>query len=163
VTQDNNNDKAVGFRLQGKIHTVLGLGLSFYEDRYTNQSDPDRRLFLLGVDFNWAVAKETTVAGGYLFGYVGLLPGSGQDSFERGGIYLNVTQTVAPGWKIRPSLGQTHFDSRVDSISDQSLIGADLIRDLGWLQFYLQIYHDLNSVAGKKGYDYYGLRGVLMR
>jgi hypothetical protein len=159
---DNNSDKALGFRLHALIENRIGLGFSFYEGRWTNQSDADRRIIMVGCDGQLRVTSSTELKAGYVYMYVGLPSGVGQSNFVRGGLYVEASQKLFDRLKLILRGGTVQNDSRVIETSDQRLLGAELRYDLGIVNFGVLYNRDFDEVPGKPNYELTALRAMAM-
>jgi hypothetical protein len=157
---DNNRDKAIGGRLNALIFRKVGVGMSYYTCRWSNQSDPDLRINMIGVDSQLRFAKTGTEFRAALISMsFGVLEGTA----NRGGWYLEASQKLGKKreWKVITRLGYRSNDDRVIQAADQRLIGAILLWKPGLLQYSLETWRDLDTDAPKANYSLTALRAAL--
>lgn len=156
---DNNSDKSFGARLSGNFfRNKLGLGVSVYRGRYTDESKPAAGLLIVGTDAQVRLGK-TELRAGYAFMQV-QLPND-NDGFLRGGLYGEVGYKFAKNWKILLRGGEAQNDNRVVSATDMIIAGGVLLFHAGPLQLSLEHSQDFNPTPDKKNYSYSALRAVM--
>lgn len=152
--QDNNDDKAIGGRLHLLIGKSLGIGTSVYRTRYTPKAQPNGSVLMIGTDAQYRVGDSFELRAAYAYMSVTL---PDESSFRRGGIYGELGYSFSP-WKLLVRAGQSQNDSRIESVSDQLIVGAALLYRAKWVQLSLEHSQDIHEVAGKTYKSFTGLR-----
>jgi hypothetical protein len=161
---DNNRDKSVGARLHLLFGSRWGLGGSVYTGRWTADNGanaaPSERVMAYGLDsqlrLNWAEFRV-----GLALMNVGMPVGS---SFNRSGTYGEIGHHFGylDRWKILGRVGTLDLDSRVDSITDETIVGGTILYRPGFVEFSLEYSRDLNyDYPLKPNHSYTDLRCVM--
>ncbi|MGE4105714.1 MAG: hypothetical protein AB7F66_00750 [Bacteriovoracia bacterium] len=161
---DNNDDKALGGRFEANFFRGLVGGVSVYTQRYTDHTKESARIFMLGFDGNFRLARtRTEVSAGFVNMNAGLLSPAPADanSFLRGGIYGQVQQGFGENWKFGFRLGSSQNDNRVIDVTDQTIVGGWLGRRMGIFDLRLEYFRDFNKVTGKTLYSVIAGRFVI--
>ena len=161
---DNNRDKSIGARLHLLIANRLGVGASIYTGRWSDDNDgvPDsnNRVMIYGLDsqlrLSWAEVRV-----GLALMNVGM-PING--SFNRSGTYAEIGHHFGKQdrWKILGRAGTLSLDSRVNAVTDETIVGATLLYRPGIVEFSLEHSRDLNNdYQAKPNHSYTDLRCVM--
>jgi hypothetical protein len=161
---DNNRDKSIGARLHTLIDSRLGIGASVYTGRWTADNGanaaPSERLIMYGFDSQLRLSWAELRAGIALMN-VGM-PVNG--SFNRSGTYGEIGHHFGylDRWKILGRVGTLDLDSRVDAVTDETIVGGTLLYRPGFVEFSLEYSRDLNTdYALKPNHSYTDLRCVM--
>ncbi len=146
---DNNNDKALGARIQFNFKQAVTLGVSYYTARYSSQALESKRLSLMGFDAGWQVGR-IELRGGLLAGKVDLFDGS----MKKGGAYVELWGKLLPQRNLRVALkgGVLQPDDRFISVNDLKAVGAGIYYRPNFIQYSIEHSQDLEKVSGKRGY-----------
>lgn len=155
IAADNNNDKSIGARVHALMSRQFGLGLSFYTARWTDESDPPKRVNILGIDSQWTLGKSEIRAGVAKF-FGGLLNGD----LSRQGEYVEFGQKFGEKdeWKLLLRGGHLDLDARIEDANDQLVGGFGILYKPGLLQYALEHYQDFKKVASKSNYSFTALK-----
>lgn len=158
IAADNNRDKAVG----GRLHTLLfkrwGLGVSYYNGRWSSQSKDPLRAGILGLDSQVRFGGTELRAG--LASFSVALP---DRRLQRAGLYAEAGQKFGPtqAWKALARGGLVQMDDgALNDPTDQTLAGMTLLYKPGLIQYSIEYSRDLKVVEGKKTYSYTAFRIV---
>lgn len=157
---DNNRDKAFGARAHWLIANRLGIGASLYTARWSADSEPNERVMIYGLDSQLRLPWAELRAGVGLMN-VGM-PVNG--SFNRSGTYGEIGHNFGylDRWKILGRVGTLSLDSRVNAITDETIIGGTLLYRPGFVEFSLEYSRDLNDdYPLKPNHSYTDLRCVM--
>lgn len=162
--QDTNRNKAIGGRLHATFFGAYGLGVSYYTGRWNPQTDPTPLgIRIFGVDaqarygpveFRTGMATATSDIP---------VDSLGTMAASRGGFYGEVGYRFGyqDVWKVLGRGGTIQLDDRVISNTDQTLVGATILRRLGPIEISLEHSRDLKKIATKTNYSLTNLRMVV--
>ncbi len=156
---DNNRDKAFGGRLHTLLGNALGIGGSYYTDRWTNNADPFRRLVMTGEDAQFYLGSTAFRAGAAQM-TVQLPPTATQDSFKRGGTYAEISQKIGSEqhWKFLIRGGTLNLDDRIIDINDKQIGGVGLIFKPNLIEWSIEHSRDFKRLPIKGNYSFTNFR-----
>jgi hypothetical protein len=159
---DNNKNKSIGGRGHALIAHTLGLGVSYYTGRWTNQDDPPEKLSMIGSDAQIYLTSTTTIRGGFATMDVKLPPGASAPNYLRNGTYAEIGQKFGGGDQFTFLLrgGTLNLDDRVVTQNNKQIAGAKLVWKPNVLEWSIEHSHDYKKVAAKTAYDFTNLRVV---
>ncbi len=158
-TIDNNRDKALGGRLHALLGGRFGLGVSAYSGRWNDQTETEaKRTFIFGADAQLRLLSAEVRAGGVT---MNTNLGNG-NSFNRGGFYGELGVTAKDNrWKVLIREGSVSLDNRVESVTDQTIIGGKILYKPGLIQWSLEYSRDVQDRPGKVGKSLAAVRAVV--
>jgi hypothetical protein len=158
VTADNNTNKAFGGRLALKLFQKLGLGFSFYQGRWSDEESDPYGMLMLGGDaqLRW---KSTELRAGLITMNVDIPA----ETYLRGGSYVELGQKFGKKdqWKVLLRGGMVQPDDRAISVTDQTLVGATILYQPGFIQYSLEHSQDIQDIPGKVGKSFTNARVVV--
>jgi hypothetical protein len=167
---DNNRDKAVGGRVHMLVAGKLGLGLSYYTGRWSNDTGTSavfdaQRLSILGIDGQIRI-KSTEFRVGVATMALDLPT---NEVANRGGAYVELGQKFGKtnDWKALARAGLTQLDDRVldnnplVALGDEQIVGGTLLWKPGLIQYSIEYNRDLGYAPSKKNYSYTAARIVM--
>lgn len=148
---DNNRDKAYGGRAHALIGQFLGLGISGYTGRWTNQGDVNRKLTMLGFDTQLRFGNFSARAGAASMN-VNLPATSPNSNYKRGGLYGEIGQRFggADQWQFLVRGGNLNGDDRIVDRNDKQVVGAKLIWKPDLLEWSIEHSRDLKDTGPAK-------------
>ncbi len=161
---DNNRDKALGMRVHAVIAGKLGLGLSYYTQRWNSDSELVAKKFtLFGIDGQLrlgAIEFRAGLASGQAEIPVDI---NRNTSFRRGGLYGEVGYKFGKEqvWKLLGRGGTIQLDDRAISVTDQTIIGGTILRRFGTLELSFEHSRDIKSNPAKINTSYTNVRLVV--
>jgi hypothetical protein len=156
---DNNRDKSIGLRGHVLLANRLGIGVSYFTGRWSNDSVASARINAVGLDsqlrLSWAELRIGLAAMS-----VGLVDGN---SFKRGGTYAEIGHRFGPKdrWKVLGRAGTLNLDNRVNAVTDQTIVGGTILYRPGFVEFSLEHSRDLNDNVAKPNHSFTDLRMVM--
>lgn len=158
-SSDNNRNKAIGGRFHILALNTLGAGLSFYNGRWSRESDESLGVSMLGFDTQLRYPR-TELRLGLAFMNVAL---PGGVTFNRGGYYgeLGYKIGVEKRWKILARAGAVQLDNRVSAVTDQNIVGGTILYLPEMVQYSLEHSRDLNTSMAKANKVYTAFRVIV--
>jgi hypothetical protein len=159
TTIDNNSEKAIGGRMHALIGNRLGLGVSYYHDRWNPDGGQAENVDMYGSDFSYQFGKGFELRAGFIVMKVTMITGD----FDRGGYYTELGKRFGKqdAWKILIREGQVQEDDRVIQKSDQKIIGATLLYQPNVLEYSIEYSQDIEKNDLKSNYNYFAARVVM--
>ncbi len=164
---DNNNNKALGGRVQFRLGQRFSVGGSVYNGAYTNKmAEKSKSITMLGGDAQLRPTNTTEIRVGLVSMKVGLNAPTGvttvKESFSRAASYVELGQRFGQDdrWKFLVRAGKGQNDNRVVDVSDKTLVGMTLLRSFRAIEAQLTFYKDMNKVPSKIAYNYAHFRLV---
>jgi hypothetical protein len=157
ATADNNRNKAVGGRVHAILNRKFGFGLSYYTGRWSDDSLPAYGVSMVGADAQVRLGLTEFRAG-----IVGMNVDIPNDNFKRGGLYLELGKRFGfeESWKILGRGGSLQMDNRVRDVTDQKILGASILKQIGIIQLSLEHSRDFTIMAKKRNYTFTAFRIV---
>ncbi|MBC7692345.1 MAG: hypothetical protein H7222_11330 [Methylotenera sp.] len=160
TSADNNRAKAIGGRVAAKVGSRLGLGFSYYSNRWNSQDNPlSQTMSILGFDTQLRLGRGTE----FRFGLAKMSVNTVSGPFTRGGYYGEVGQKLGAEqkWKVLGRLGQVQVDDRVLDPNDVRIIGATVLYKPNLIEYSIEHSKDLEMRSAKKGYSYTAARVII--
>lgn len=160
---DNNRNKSFGGRAHTLIEHTLGLGVSYYTGRWTDQDQEDKKLSMIGADAQLYVTKTTALRGGFATMDVKLPSTSSSPNYLRNGTYAEIAQKFggADQWTMMVRGGTLNLDDRVVDQNDKQIGGVKLLWKPNVLEWSIEYAHDFKNVPNvQKAYNFTNLRVV---
>lgn len=159
TSRDNNRDKAVGGRLHALLGGKFGLGFSIYSGRWNDQGDADsRRILMLEADAQLRLSIAEIRAGGVQME----TDLSSTSTYKRGGFYGELGITSRDNrWKLVIREGSVSLDNRVESVTDQTVVGGKLLYRPSFIQWSAEYSRDVQERPGKAGQSLAAIRAII--
>lgn len=167
LSQDNNDDKALGGRLSMSMRNLLDFGASVYRGKYTNRGQSQAAVTLFGVDGRLRFGA-VELKGGNIYGVVDLIGATDSTGkpvlfARRGGYYAEVgvwfgDHSDHSAIRVALRAGQSQNDSRFVATSDQTVVGAIVTSHLGPIVWSVEYSKDIEKRDGKTETDFAALR-----
>jgi hypothetical protein len=160
---DNNKDKAMGGRVHALMFSTLGLGVSYYTGRWTDEDVADLRLNMLGVDSQIYLTNTTSLRAGIATMNVQLLSTSAANQdFLRNGSYVELSQKFGSRdqWNFLVRGGTLNLDDRVVDRNDKQIVGAKLLWKPDLLEWSIEHSEDTKRSIDKTYYRFTNLRVI---
>lgn len=159
TSYDKNRDKAVGGRLHALLGGRFGIGASFYSGRWNDQSEAEaKRVTMIGADAQLRLLSAEVRAGG-----IQMNSNLGNNtSFNRGGFYGELGISSKDNrWKVLIREGSVSLDNRIESTTDQTIVGGKVLYRPSFIQWSIEYSKDVQQRPGKVGMSLGMIRAVV--
>lgn len=159
---DNNRAKSFGGRLHSLIYRTVGVGLSIYHGRYSDNDQDPLAVTLYGFDTQLYLNRWE-----FRFGFTNgevKLPVSalGGDGYNRPAYYAEGSVKLGEKrhWKLMASYGGVNNDNRVTDVNDMTIVGGKILYRPNNIEWGLQYSRDIKELAAKGNKSLFALRVV---
>lgn len=158
---DNNKDKSMGLRGHALLNGMLGIGMSYYTGRWTDNNVPSKRLVMYGADAQFYLGGFSIKAGQAKM-KADLPSSSSSASFNRGANYVELAQRIGANNEWRPWVrgGTQNADNRIVDMNDREILGGGLGFKPGLIEWSIEHSRDMKRTPDKTNYTFTNFRVI---